>query len=390
MSRIYIGTSGWSYTDWENVFYKTGEHKLKKYSTVFSTVEIDSTFYTYPSPSLVKGLLNITPEDFLFTAKLPSIITHEKKLDISKGVEKDLDRFLELMQPLLKAGRLASLLIQLPPSYSYEKHYDVFKQFLELTVGEYRYAVEFRDTSWMREDVLNLLSKYEVAYTIVDEPLLPPNTYVTTDFAYIRWHGRGRNPWYYYHYDLVELYEWKTRIMEIKGKVKKVYGYFNNHFKGYAVHNALQVLEILEIITPTQRKILEEVEKNLIEAKIQRTDITLYTPPENLSENIEGLLAMLTDKTRLKRAKEISKSLIEVREATEQYLSARVKYYNVIIDLEKRIIIHDCADWSKLKASRSLCKHLNALILNIDETFARRILEDLVINRGLWVFSEDI
>lgn len=390
MSKIFIGTSGWSYAEWEKVFYREGEHKLKKYCTVFNTVEIDSTFYSYPSPNLVKGLVNYTPEDFVFTAKLPSLITHEKKLDLSKGVEKDLDRFLELMQPINTAGKLASLLIQLPPSYSYEKYYDVFKEFLKLTLGEFRYAVEFRDTSWLREDVLDLLSKYDLAYTIVDEPLLPPHTYVTTDFAYIRWHGKGRNPWYYYHYDLDELNKWKPRILEIGDRVKKVYGYFNNHFKGYAVHNALQVLEILEIITPRQRKILEEVEKNLREARTSYPDLTLHISLEKLPEKIEELLAMLTDKTRLKRAKEIPRNLIEIREVSDQHLSARIKDYNVIIDLEKRIIIHDCADWARLRVSLSLCKHLNALFLNIDEKSAKKILEDLVMNRSLWTFLETV
>ncbi len=390
MSRIFIGTSGWSYSDWENVFYKSEKHKLKKYCTVFNTVEVDSTFYSYPSIELVKGLINSTPDGFVFTAKLPSLITHQKRLDLSKGVEKDLDRFIELMQPVNRARKLASLLIQLPPRYSYDKYYEVFRGFLNLTVGELRYAVEFRDLSWLREDVLNLLSKYDVAYTIVDEPLLPPYTYITTDFAYIRWHGRGRNPWYYYHYSLSELNEWKQKILEVRDKVRRVYGYFNNHFKGYAVHNALQVLEILEIITPSQRKILEEVEKNLREVKIQQLSHMLYLFPEKLPEKIEELLAMLTDRVRLKRAKEITKDLIEVKEATEQHLSAKVKDYNIVIDLEKRIIIHDCADWSRTRTSLSFCKHLNALILNIDEGYARRILEDVVINRSLWSFIENV
>jgi len=357
---------------------------------VFNTVEIDSTFYSYPSLELVKGLVNSTPEGFVFTAKLPSLITHEKKLDTSRGVEKDLDRFLELMQPINRAGKLASLLIQLPPKYIYHKYYEVFRIFLNLTVGEFRYAVEFRDLSWLREDVLGLLSKYDVAYTIVDEPLLPPHTYITTDFAYIRWHGRGRNPWYYYHYSLNELNEWKPRILEIRDKVRNVFGYFNNHFKGYAVHNALQVLEILEIITSTQRKILEEVEKNIQEIKIQQLDYILDLPSEKLPEEIEDLLALLTDKVRLKRAKEIREDLIQVREATEQHLSARVKDYNIIIDLEKRIIVHDCADWARTRSSLSFCKHLNALILNIDKAYARRILEDIVINKSLWKFLENV
>lgn len=390
MSRILIGTSGWSYIDWENIFYKTGEYKLKKYCKVFKTVEIDSTFYAYPDQDLVRGLSNSTPEDFIFTAKLPSLITHDKMLNLSRGVDRDLDRFLELMSPLNRVGRLGSLLIQLPPKCSYDKYFERFRDFLTVTTGDFRYAVEFRDPSWLRNDVIELLSKYEVAYTVVDEPLLPPITYVTTDFAYIRWHGRGRNPWYYYHYSLGELNEWKPRILDIRDRVERIYGYFNNHFKGYAVHNALQVLEILEIITPTQKKILEEVEKNLKSVKACQPDLTLHLSPERLPEEIEELLAMLSDKGRLKRAKQITRDLIELREETEHYLSARIKDYSVIVDLERRIIFHDCADWSKVRSTSNFCKHINALMLNIDRTHARRILEDIIMNRSLWTFSEII
>ena len=65
---------------------------------------------------------------------------------------------------------------------------------------DYEFAVEFRDYSWFKDDVWKMLKKYNVAYTIVDEPLLPPEIHVTSDFSYIRWHGRGSRPWYDYHY----------------------------------------------------------------------------------------------------------------------------------------------------------------------------------------------
>lgn len=388
MAEIRLGTSGWSYADWEKIFYKSGESKFQKYSSIFNTVEIDSTFYSYPDPDLVKGLSKAAPEGFMFAAKIPSLITHKKKLSPDKAVKRDLDHFLELMEPLKKSKKLGPLLIQLPPKFTYQEHFDSFKSFMRILPSEYRFAVEFRDASWIREDVLSMLSKREVAYTIVDEPLLPPELHVTTDFAYVRWHGKGKNPWYYYHYRREELEGWKPKLDELKEKVDKIYGYFNNHFHGYAVHNCLQVLEILGIITPRQRKALKEVEKALQTRETPSLTLTDLLPPEKLPEKIEELLRILTDERRLKRAEAIESKLIKIEEQAYGYVSAKVKDYTIIIDLEKRIIIHDCADWSRVGARLNFCKHVAALFLHLDEGRAREILQDVIRNRAQWTFRE--
>ncbi len=117
MGNILLGTSGWSYNEWIGPFYKP-EHKSKLayYSKVFSTAEIDSTFYAYPTEDVVFGWLKSTDKDFIFTAKLPKVITHEKKLDLKLDVEKDLQRFCNLMGPLQNVNKLGCLLIQLPPN----------------------------------------------------------------------------------------------------------------------------------------------------------------------------------------------------------------------------------------------------------------------------------
>lgn len=388
LGKLFFGTSGWSYKDWEGVFYEPGESKLRKYSRVFNAVEIDSTFYSYPSPELVNGLAKAVPEDFTFTAKIPSLITHSKKLDLNKTVEDDLRKFLELMMPLRKSGKLGPLLIQLPPKFIYSDHFKALRDFLGILPSDFRFAIEFRDQSWLRDDVLNTLSRHEIAYTIVDEPLLPPDLHVTTDFAYVRWHGKGSNPWYYYHYRRGELEEWRPRLEELRERTSRIYGFFNNHFHGYAVHNCLQVLEILGIITSQQRRILEEVEKALQEPKISIMTLSEITPPEKLPEDIEDLLGILTDKRRLGRAKEMDPSLVKVDELTERYISARIKDYVVIIDLEERVIIHNCADWSRVGMRLNFCKHLAALMLNLDKSHARKILDDIVQNRPQWTFKE--
>ena len=191
MGKVRIGTSGWSYSDWEGVFYKPGESKFQKYCRVFDTVEIDSTFYSYPDPEIVEGLAKSSPEGFIFSAKIPSLITHDKRLDLNKGVEKDLGRFIEIIDPLRRSGKLGALLIQLPPKFTYHNR-GTLRRFLEILPKDIRFAVEFRDPSLLKEDVLDILSRYDVAYTIVDEPLLPPEVHVTTEeLAYVRWHGKG-------------------------------------------------------------------------------------------------------------------------------------------------------------------------------------------------------
>jgi len=254
--NIFLGTSGWSYTEWEGVFYQKGEkRKLRAYSKIFKTAEIDSTFYRYPSKGMVMGWLRYSPSDFVFTAKLPKIITHDKKLGLRGDVKTDLNVFLELMRPLQIGGKLACLLIQLPPKYDYNP--DNLDSFFGLLDSNFKYAVEFRNVSWMRDETWDLLKKYDVAYTIVDEPLLPPEVHLTADLAYFRWHGRGKKIWFDYQYSKEELEPWIPKVQEVSQKVKKVLGYFNNHFHGYAPENCLQVLERLNLLSKEQGRAKE-------------------------------------------------------------------------------------------------------------------------------------
>lgn len=255
--NILLGTSGWSYREWEGHFYRKGEkRKLRAYSRVFKTVEIDSTFYRYPSKGIVMGWLRYSPSDFVFAAKLPKVITHDKKLGLKEDVKADLEAYLELIRPLQLGGKLACLLIQLPPKYSYNP--ESLESFFELLDPLFKYAVEFRNLSWMRDETWSLLKEYRVAYTNVDEPLLPPEVHLTTDFTYFRWHGRGESPWFDYLYEKAELDEWVPKVEEAAKNVKKVYGYFNNHFHGYAPENCLCLLEKLGLLTEEQKMAKEK------------------------------------------------------------------------------------------------------------------------------------
>lgn len=255
-NNIFLGTSGWSYEEWEGPFYQEGEkRKLRAYTKVFSTVEIDSTWYRNPTKGTVMGWLKYSPSDFVYTAKMPKLITHEKKLGLKGNINADLKTFSELMLPLQQSGKLACLLIQLPPSYTYNP--ENLESFFQMLDPRFRFAVEFRHPSWMREETWQLLNEHKIAYTNVDEPLLPPDIHLTTDFSYFRWHGKGKKPWFDYHYAEKELDEWIPRLKETAGKIHKVYGYFNNHFHGYAPENCLYIIRKLGLITEQQKKIEE-------------------------------------------------------------------------------------------------------------------------------------
>jgi uncharacterized protein YecE (DUF72 family) len=258
LPELKIGTSGWSYKELEGVFYPAGEKKrLAYYAKYFSTVEIDSSFYAYPGRNTVASWLRNSPPGFVFSAKLPKLITHDKALDLSKGVGADFSKFLYLVAPMLRAGKLGPVLIQLPPSFTFDKA-DRLDAFLAtLPKQDMQFAVEFRHKSWLRKESWDLLRKYNVANTIVDEPLLPPDTVVTADFSFIRWHGHGTKPkpWYNYRYSEKELEPWKEKLEDIKDRTEKTsYGYFNNHYGGHAVVNALQMMEIMKTASPEQRE----------------------------------------------------------------------------------------------------------------------------------------
>ena len=254
--NILLGTCGWSYKEWEGVFYqeKSSESKLRAYSRVFKTAEIDSTFYRNPTKGTVMGWLKYSPSDFVFTAKLPKTITHDKVLGLKKDVKPDLELFLDLMKPLQLGGKLACFIIQLPPKYSYNpRNLEAFFQMLD---SSFRYAVEFRNHTWLlpAAETFDLLKQYGVAYTIVDEPLLPPEVHLTADFAYFRWHGKGENIWFDYRYSEEELNSWVPKVEETSNNVKKIYGYFNNHYHGYAPENCLGLLEKLGLQSENQKK----------------------------------------------------------------------------------------------------------------------------------------
>jgi uncharacterized protein YecE (DUF72 family) len=262
MDKILIGTSGWGYDEWIGPFYPKGltsKEFLSYYSKIYYTNEINTTFYNTPSRGVVESWVNRTPEDFTFTAKLPQTVTHDYKLDVNECMN-DLSVYLHAMEPLIESGKLLSFLIQLPPSFTKEKHFGNLREFVANWPGDqkqdgYHLAVEFRHKSWMADDVFKYLSENSLSYCAVIEPLLPPRMDVTNpELAYIRFHGYGKKPWFNYEFSEEEIKEWAISIKEIINEAERIGIYFNNHFSGYAAKNALMMMKELGVEPRTDPK----------------------------------------------------------------------------------------------------------------------------------------
>jgi uncharacterized protein YecE (DUF72 family) len=382
---VFLGTSGWSYKEWIGPFYsKEDKSMLKAYAKVFKTAEIDSTFYRYPSKGMVMGWTRYTPTDFVFTAKLPQLITHEKLLNLNQGVEQDLAKFVELLEPLWLGGKLGCLLIQLPPKLDYRPN--LMEDFFKTLPTQIKFAVEFRNLSWVRPETWMLLAKYKVAYAIVDEPLLPSEVHLTSDFAYFRWHGRGDRPWFDYRYKSLELEPWIPKVRDVATKSQSVFGYFNNHFHGYAVENCLQVLEMLGVETPEQANAKSKIEAHFKKlGAVKEVKLEAFVEPK--TKGFEELLAFLVAPARLERARSIGDEELRIIRDDADGVEATIREYRIVIDLANRGIRHDCADWSKIAPTKKLCKHVGKLLLGLDREKAMVILSDLHENLGSWRFE---
>ncbi|MBN2372526.1 DUF72 domain-containing protein [bacterium] len=235
-----IGTSGWSYKHWEGRFYPYGlkaAEWLPYYCDRFDTVEVNSSFYRLPFKGMITGWLKKTPPDFGFVIKGSRRVTHFLKLH---NIQEPLKALFERLEPLRE--KILCILWQLPPSMKLDLA--SLEGFLRQLPDTYRYAIEFRHASWIEKCTFQLLERYQSAHCILSAPGLPCNTAITTDFAYIRFHGINR--WYNYEYTQDDLFWWRDQIQRIGESVERVLAYFNNDFDAYAVNNALSLKDLLE------------------------------------------------------------------------------------------------------------------------------------------------
>jgi uncharacterized protein YecE (DUF72 family) len=262
MVKYYVGTAGWSYADWEGVVYPAekdrGFHALPYLAGYIDIVEVNSTFYRPAAPALVRTWLRRVENrpDFLLSLKLHQAFTHAR----TGFSRKDADEFKAAADVLRLRGRLAALLVQFPWSYrNTPENSDYLARLLRLFAG-YPLAVEMRHGSWDAPAFFDLLSENLAAFCNIDQPLVgdsirPSSVSTTSEFAYVRLHGRndknwfredaGRDDRYDYLYTKDELEGWISRIKDLGRKSGKVYVITNNHYRGQAMANALQIRNMI-------------------------------------------------------------------------------------------------------------------------------------------------
>jgi uncharacterized protein YecE (DUF72 family) len=255
---LRIGTSGFSYKDWLGPVYPAGlpaRDQLAFYAREVSTVELNVTFYRVPDARTVAGWARKTPDDFVFAVKAYQGLTHERAAPDFAG-------FVSALQPLIEAGKLGCVLAQFPYSFHPVPENREYLRRLRERLGGLPAVVEFRNAGWMAAATFELLRSLELGFCSVDEPqlkgLMPPVAVATGPVAYVRFHGRNAAKWYAhaeawerydYTYSTEELREWAPKLRELDAEAPLTLVYFNNHFRGQAVHGARDLGQLLLGVT---------------------------------------------------------------------------------------------------------------------------------------------
>jgi uncharacterized protein YecE (DUF72 family) len=266
---IRIGTAGWSYKDWDGIFYPPGmqrrkQHPLEYLARFFDTTEINTSFYGPLKPEWAKlwcRKVASVNQNFLFTAKLYRAFTHSPVAVMEptsaatiRPTDEDEARTREGLDAIANEGRLGALLIQFPVSF---KNTSLNRDYLEHLLRqfiEYPRVVEVRDSSWNNPATLAAFAQENVGFCNIDQPVLgrslAPTEHVTSAIGYVRLHGRNYEQWfdsdnrndrYNYLYTEHELEGWKERIESIAERAQATYVITNNHFESKAGVNALEL-----------------------------------------------------------------------------------------------------------------------------------------------------
>jgi uncharacterized protein YecE (DUF72 family) len=259
--RIRVGTAGWSYEDWEGVVYPSPPprrfDRLAYLSQYFDVLEINNTFYRPPlsqnSESWVRRISH--NKRFMFTLKLHRKFTHERE-----GITgQDEVVFKKGIEPIYEAGRLGAILVQFPWSFKYLPSNRRYLAELIDTFSDYPLVIEVRNAWWDNDELYSFLEKERVGFCNIDQPRLRrqlrPTERATSRVGYVRLHGQnienwfkedaGRDQRYNYLYSMEELDPWVKRIRAIADQAEDTYVITNNHYRGQAVVNALQLQFLL-------------------------------------------------------------------------------------------------------------------------------------------------
>jgi len=239
-NQIYIGTSGWSYKHWKGIFYPENVKQkdwFKYFTTRYSTVEINNTFYNLPEKYIFEKWRNAVPGNFIYAVKANRIITHIKKL---KDVETELNNFLENVRELKE--KLGIILFQFPPQFKVDKNR--LEYFLHQIPHNLNYVFEFRNPSWWSDEIFELLHKFQISFCNFEMPQLATPRISTSEIVYIRFH----NPFdkNLSHFENYILEDWANYILKSKYEGKKVFAYFNNDLFGHAITDADNLIKIIK------------------------------------------------------------------------------------------------------------------------------------------------
>jgi uncharacterized protein YecE (DUF72 family) len=219
MARLYAGTSGYAYPAWKPAFYPRdlpATRFLEHYASRLTCVEINYTFRHAPSPKTVQSWVAATPPGFVFAVKAHQRVTHSHRL--KEGAREPMEFFLSALAPLREAGRLGPVLLQLPPNLRLDL--DRLARFLEWLPRDTRFAFEFREASWLTEEVYDLLRTHDAALCVTDAEQLAVPDVATASFAYYR---LRRPP-----YDDPALRHWRSRSEDLMGEGRDVYVLFKH------------------------------------------------------------------------------------------------------------------------------------------------------------------
>jgi uncharacterized protein YecE (DUF72 family) len=256
---LRIGPAGWDYQDWQGVVYPPGlrgTDRLAFLAAWFDVVEINVTFYRPLGPQLAPRWLDAVARapDFRFTAKLLNRFTHERRLAAA-----EVRQFKDGLLPFLAAGRLGALLAQFPYSFHNTAENRAYLTEIKTAFPEFPLALEVRHRSWQRREVRDFLRETAWEFCNLDQPQvsypLGATRWVMGSLGYLRCHGRRKEAWfefekdrearYDYYYPPEELEDLAARARELQEKARDVYLIFNNHPRGQAVANGLEMAHLL-------------------------------------------------------------------------------------------------------------------------------------------------